>query len=113
MRLYQSPEGQWFGTQADARSHAPKDWREVNVPTSKQELIDWLSLHEVGAIKNGLAPSPVIEPQEKVSAQPRHPQSCSASPNRYDVHDAVLNCDRADLGAALGAIISRLHDVEV
>jgi len=30
--------------------------------------------------------------------------------NQHEVHDVVLNCDRRHLGAALSAIINRLHD---
>ena len=55
MRLYQSSKGQWAGTQADARRNFPRDWREVEVPVSKQQLLDWLNLHSVGAKANGLA----------------------------------------------------------
>ena len=43
MRLYQSSTGKWFGTQADARRNSPRDWREVDVPTSKQDLLNWLN----------------------------------------------------------------------
>ena len=53
MRLYQDSKGHWYGTQADARRAAPRDWREVDVPTSKQDLINWLSVHEVGALAKG------------------------------------------------------------
>jgi len=67
MRLYQSSKGQWFGTQADARRNAPRDWREVEVPTSKQELINWLSIHEVGAKDKGLASEPI----ESVVQEPK------------------------------------------
>lgn len=58
MRLYQSSKGQWVGTQRDAQKNFPRDWREVDVPTSKTELIDWLTLHEVGAKKNALVEQP-------------------------------------------------------
>jgi len=61
MRLYQNSKGQWFGTQADARSNSPRDWREVEVPTSKQELLDWLNLHNFAPKSAGLAPEPDIE----------------------------------------------------
>ncbi|MGI9396899.1 MAG: hypothetical protein ACR2OS_05315 [Paracoccaceae bacterium] len=72
MRLYQDSKGQWYGTQADARRAAPRDWREVEVPTSKQELINWLSVHEVGAKVKGLSPEPQ-EPKPELLA----PQAAS------------------------------------
>tara|TARA_B100001057_G_scaffold492170_1_gene583995 strand:- start:2806 stop:3135 length:330 start_codon:yes stop_codon:yes gene_type:complete len=49
MRLYKSSKGEWVGTQRDAQRNFPRDWTEVDVPTSKMELIDWLNSHEVGA----------------------------------------------------------------
>ena len=58
MRLYQNSLGQWAGTQAEARRKFPRDWREVEVPVSKQPLLDWLNLHGVGAKANGLASIP-------------------------------------------------------
>lgn len=61
MRLYQNSKGQWFGTQSDARSNSPRDWREVEVPTSKQELLDWLNLHNFAPKSAGLAPEPDVE----------------------------------------------------
>lgn len=72
MRLYQDSKGRWYGTQAGARKAAPRDWREVDVPTSKQELINWLSIHEVGAVQKALAPEP------QPPAQP--------SPSKLDPH---------------------------
>ena len=60
MRLYQSSNGQWAGTQAEARRSFPGDWREVEVPVSKQQLLDWLNLHAVGAKANGLASIPSV-----------------------------------------------------
>ena len=48
MRLYTNKDGQWFGTQADARKGAPRNWVEVDVPTSKQDLINWLNANQVG-----------------------------------------------------------------
>jgi len=50
MRLYNSSYGQWFGTQRDAQRGAPRDWTEVDVPTSKQDLINWLNANKVGSV---------------------------------------------------------------
>lgn len=49
MRLYKSSKGEWVGTQRDAQRNFPRDWREIEVPTSKAELINWLNKYEVGA----------------------------------------------------------------
>ena len=101
MRLYTDNQGNWAGTQADAKQFG--EYEQVEVPTDKPTLLEFLNEYQVGA-------ADVVSAQMEMVQQKTHPLSCSANPNVYDVRDAVLNCDRKDLGAALGAIISRLHD---
>ena len=101
MRLYTDHKGNWAGTQADAKQFG--EYEHVEVPTDKPTLLEFLNEYQVGA-------ADVVSAQMETVQQKTHPQSCSANPNVYDVRDAVLNCDRKDLGAALTAIISRLHD---
>ena len=60
MRLYTDSEGNWRGTQADARKDLNL-WQTQEVPTSKAELLEFLNAHKVGAINNCLlytSPSP-------------------------------------------------------
>ena len=110
MRLYTNSKGAWAGTQADARKEFGKDWREVDVPTDKQSLLDFLNFHAVGGNLK------YIEVETDIPQL--HQQSCSAnrdvreaaSLNRYDVADVVLNCPKQHLASALGAIITRLND---
>mgnify|MGYP005999605199 CR=1 FL=1 len=118
MRLYTNNQGVWAGTQADAKKLGK--FVEADVPTIKAELIEFLNTHrcrpqsgqdlERDSVKfndPSIAPS---SPSQAPRPQ-RHGQSCSAKDlNQYDVHDVVLNCDKAHLGNALAAIISRLHD---
>jgi len=116
MRLYTDNGGAWLGTQAEARKEFGNKLRVVDVPTSKPELLAFLNENAVGSFDAlGHKPEPEQEPQSETAS---HLLSCSAYKparelNRYDVSDVVLNCDKAHLGAALGAVISRLHDVEV
>ena len=49
MILYKSSKGQWVGTQRDAQRYFPKDWKQVDVPVSKVQLIEFLNEHKVGA----------------------------------------------------------------
>ena len=49
MILYRSSKGQWVGTQRDAQRYFPKDWEQVDVPVSKEYLIEFLNVHKVGA----------------------------------------------------------------
>ena len=111
MRLYYDQKGGWAGTQADAKKAFGKDWWEIDVPTSKAELLEFLNLHNCLTDLNTVQ----FPPDNPVTEDKSHPQSCSANteyrdPSAYDVRDVVLNCDRKHLGSALGAIISRLHD---
>ncbi len=49
MRLYRSSKGQWVGTQRDAQRYFPRDWEQVEVPVSKEQLVEFLNVHKVGA----------------------------------------------------------------
>lgn len=101
MRLYTDHKGNWAGTQADAKQFG--EYEQVEVPTDKSTLLQFLNEYQVGG-------ADVVSAQMEMVQQKTHPLSCSANPNVYDVRDAVLNCDRKDLGAALTAIITRLHE---
>ena len=48
MRLYKNKDGQWYGTQAEARRNAPRQWKEVEVPTVKANLLEFLNMNAVG-----------------------------------------------------------------
>lgn len=51
MRLYRTPDGRWFGTQAAAGNACLDEaqprtaWTEIDVPTDKPGLLDWLNLN--------------------------------------------------------------------
>jgi predicted trehalose synthase len=101
MKLYTDNKGSWAGTQSDAKQFG--EYEQVEVPTDKPTLLEFLNEYQVGA-------ADVVSAQMEMVQQKTHPLSCSGSPNVYEVKDAVLNCDRKHLAAALGAIISRIHD---
>tara|TARA_R100000988_G_scaffold64575_1_gene32454 strand:+ start:125 stop:445 length:321 start_codon:yes stop_codon:yes gene_type:complete len=70
MILYKSSKGQWVGTQRDAQRYFPKDWKQVDVPVSKVQLIEFLNENKVGATQTEqqqpvmTAPDPeLIDPQ--------------------------------------------------
>jgi hypothetical protein len=72
MILYRSSKGQWVGTQRDAQRYFPKDWEQVDVPVSKEYLIEFLNENKVGAYSHSpppqqpvmTAPDPeLIDPQ--------------------------------------------------
>ena len=105
MRLYTNDRGSWVGTQADAKRDFGKEWREVGVPTSKDELLEFLNFYAVGGEK--VAP---IDSDSVRTAVEKHPLSCSAKPNVYDVHDAALNADMKHLTQAVAVWINRLEE---
>lgn len=112
MKLYTDNKGRWAGTQADAKQFDA--FEQVEVPTDKPNLLEFLNKHSVGG--DGFRVDALVDddwempPVWRGLLKKTHPLSCSANPNVFDVRDAVLNCDREHLAAALGAIISRLHD---
>ena len=109
MRLYTDHKGHWAGTQADAKQFG--EYEQVEVPTDKPTLLDFLNAQRVGAHVDD-AVLDYADALEDFGPAPTktHPLSCTTTPNAYDVRDAVRNCDRKDLGVALTAIISRLYD---
>ena len=65
MKLYKSKtKGQWVGTQRDAQKNFPRDWEEMNVPVSKQGLLEFLNHFKVGDIKRPEQPIVQVNPQQ-------------------------------------------------
>ena len=118
MRLYTNiGTGEWFGTQADSRKGGGAS-DPVEVPTSKADLIAFLSEHKVRPTDR-LCMEDFSESAndklDKAAALAALEQTFPSSsrrglPGPHDVHDAVKNCDRKHLGQALASIISRLYD---
>ena len=109
MRLYTNWHGAWAGTQAEAKE-IEGEVHQFDVPTDKPNLLSFLNQNNVGNTKDWAKTVEHIDERIRKETKP-HPLSCSANPNVWDVRDAVLNCDREDLGTALVALISRLEDV--
>ena len=110
MKLYTDSNGRWAGTQSDAKQFGA--FEQVEVPTDKPTLLEFLNEYRVGAQMDD-AVVDYVDALEDFGPAPAktHPLSCSGKPTHWwDVRDVVLNCDRKHLGAALGAIITRIHD---
>ena len=67
MILYRSSKGQWVGTQRDAQRYFPRDWKQVDVPVSKVQLIEFLNENKVGALQT-------LEKQPVFNAPPTDPE---------------------------------------
>ena len=64
MRLYTNNEGGWAGTQADAKVWGK--FEQVEVPTDKATLLEFLNTHAVGAVATSKSPE-VPTTQNKIS----------------------------------------------
>ena len=59
MKLYTDNQGQWSGTQADARKRFKNDMRLVEVPVDKPNLLAFLNDNAVGSFETlGHKPEP-------------------------------------------------------
>jgi hypothetical protein len=67
MKLYTDSEGNWRGTQAEARRDLNL-WQTHEVPTSKAELLTFLNAHKVGDLNL----SNDIKPVKYVTATSSH-----------------------------------------
>lgn len=110
MRLYTDNQGNWAGTQSDAKKFGK--FEQVEVPTDKPTLLEFLNEQRVGDVNL----EDIGTDKEPPQPLKTHPQSCSANreyrdPTAHDVRDVVLNCDKKHLGSALAAIITRLYEV--
>jgi len=64
MRLYTNNEGAWAGTQADAKVWGK--FEQVEVPTDKATLLEFLNTHAVGAVASA-QPAKYPTTQNKIS----------------------------------------------
>ncbi len=122
MRLYVNAKGEWVGTQAEAKKIAAI---QIEVPTDKQGLMHFLNtesvLRNVQTYGNRGSTEPAVQPPAApplTGGEPAHHLSCSTNKaardlSQYEVRDVVLNCDKQHLASALGAIISRINDLEI
>ena len=101
MRLY-TTGSQWAGTQADAKKLGK--FVEINVPTDKLGLLDWLNKM-----------NPVIEPIAPVAepSAPSEPRNLKVgSWDEYNaIRDHLETCDAKALNTALTIITGRLGDL--
>lgn len=113
MRLYTNRLGQWYGTQADAKKSG-NDWVEVDVPTVKADLLDFLNTneagrvvwdHEVGSGSTGTRkdPEPTTPTPQKIYPQGRpHPWTT--------IRECAEQASLKDLSVALAVFINRYEE---
>ena len=96
MRLYMNKQGEWVGTQAEAKKIGAD---MVDVPTDKPNLLKWLNTF-TGAIDD---------------AAKENPGTVARKPHKYDfwdnIRDVAENCSLTDFNVALAVFIERVHDI--
>lgn len=107
MRLYQSPDGVWTGTQADAKAHAKEAntaWKEVEVPVDKAGLMAFLNQHKVGAASSV---SPALAPAPVTAAPPAPlPQAIQSIP----LEEAILELPLPEAIRLGGIVFERIRE---
>lgn len=114
MKLYQTPGGTWAGNEKDykaamkAEGHDPKEQtrKQVDVPTDKAGLMEFLTFHNVNCINprpaaplltldemfagDGLSPAPEVTGGDLPPSTPQSPPVAPATTvSSTDVHDMV------------------------
>ena len=103
MRLYMNKQGEWVGTQAEAKKIKAE---MVEVPTDKPNLLKWLNTFTGFAIAEGA--------KEVVDNKP-NPGTVARKPHKYDfwdnIRDVAENCSLTDFNVALAVFMDRVHDI--
>lgn len=112
MRLY-TTGSRWAGTQADAKKLGK--FVQVDVPTDKQGLLDWLNKMHWDATEY-IQPELVRETPSAPVAEPSAPsEPRKIKGGSWDEYNAVRNhletCDAKALNTALSIITGRLGDL--
>ena len=134
MKLYTNNQGEWAGTQADARKRFKNDMRIVEVPTDKPSLLAFLSENQVGSFDalgrkpddnqlsdmmggNPLDSFPDAPLKFKMSHGPdgdvrMSRQNPDSHPHRWDtIRECAEKASFKDLGVALAVLMNRLDEV--
>ncbi len=122
MIFYRTPAGAWAGTQAEARELCraegahPGAWREVDVPTSKPELLAWLRAQE--PLRDDFTapvPAPMPVPGSNIvlkegETAPQHDAYMQRVRHDIDVEEAIQAADLPRIIALSHQIFHRLNE---
>ena len=122
MKLYQTANGVYVGTQAEAKGDG-QGWAPVEIPTSKPELIEWLNdnvrkaIPAVGDgnmantdqtdVDNDVQSEIVAVKPQKTTAEPRPVADITASA----ISDYITDVTGNEFGLILSAVLSRLAEL--
>lgn len=134
MKLYTNNQGEWAGTQADARKRFKNAMKIVEVPTDKPSLLAFLNENQVGSFDalgrkpddnqlsdimggNPLDSFPDAPLKFKMSYGPdgdvrMSKQNPDSHPHRWDtIRECAEKASFKDLGVALAVLMNRLDEV--
>ena len=118
MRLYMNKQGEWVGTQAEAKKIKAD---MVDVPTDKPNLLKWLNTF-TGAIDDAAKHQPIVMKDGRpalvlgsnLDSKP-DPGTVARKPHKYDfwdnIRDVAENCSLTDFNVALAVFMDRVHDI--
>jgi len=113
MKLYTDNQGNWTGTQADAKKVWGKDMALVEVPVSKEALMKWLNKCKVVSQAHAqiAAQTTREEPQEQPQEQQRSNSRWTAKDlNGFDIRDIAQEASLKDLTFAMSVYLNRLDE---
>lgn len=129
MRLYRTRAGSWHGTQAEAgnacidEAQPRTGWSEINVPTDKPGLLDWLNEHVGPATVEALrAERELNQLREREAAREEHqafmrstqpvpvrpaPTPAPCRPSLTDVETFIQSADAYQLRSLFENVVLR------
>ncbi len=129
MRLYRTPSGRWWGTQADARAACLDEavpatgYATIEVPTDKPGLLDWLHLNcgpatveaaRAEAELDRIWDRVTVIPAGKLSAPPPiqpPPTPAPIAPSLTDVEAFIQQADHRQLTSLFENIMFRSREL--
>jgi hypothetical protein len=106
MKLYQTQNGRWVGTQADAKADG-KNWKAVEVPTDKPSLIAWLNENCATAGASQSTPMTLDGGLPKTVSRP-----ATETPHAWQtIRECAEKASIADLTVALAVLMNRVSDL--
>ena len=119
MRLYKNTDGKWFGTQADANRGRSK-WKEVEVPTIKADLINFLNDYHEQVAEGGSGSTgtrkPIVapyDPDAPVNQTPEEIQKIypQGRPHPWTtIRECAEQASLKDLSVALAVFLNRYEE---
>lgn len=106
MRLYMNKQGEWVGTQAEAKKIGAT---MVDVPTDKPNLLKWLNTF-TGKID--LAEIPPLDAAKEGAENKTKPGGVTLKAHAWDtIMQCARNASIKDLTMALVVYMDRVHDI--